>query len=673
MRRLAVCSIKRLLLTLGLGTGLQACYDPDGSWPPDVVVDGGVVAPADEQDDPMSAPSASGDSGPPNLTVPQGGGDDDQASPLGERDGPPPANAAPDCTRSLLPCTLPPPCRGRDYSIALSLPEDRQYAWRVLETPPGLDFEEETGALSGVATESGTLHLQLLADTQVVEDVSIDLVVRDSCWFAYVEAEAETTLLHLVDPLLDVERSVPRDPAAGQRVLDFEFSPDGRYIAVKSADDAGNTRLQAFQAPEWEEIALPWTEPVGEYSWSPSSSVLAVELEDLVDPSVSAVRMPSAGEASVTLFAPVPAQVASDFTWLGEQGIMFFTTSGMPAGYVQAAVARVSGVGFSAVILAESQIYPVEADTKSRLEPAPDGVFGIGSFLDQTSSVAFYYLGPDSLVTVSHQPDVVPSPSRRYVARTNDIGELEIYGAGDLARPDSIDPPLIDRVAGCGHLLAWSPREDRLACVTSGDPLGNVRLISFDPAGTSTLERVQGEYSYNELLSAQRSRAFSPDGKWFVFATDSRIYEVDTTSERPLARGGEPVEPSYPFPEFAFSPDGTKYLRHEDTSLFVHGLEPEHFVTLLPRRLEASRICSESVGTAAAAWCGASTTRGQDVSWEPDSRYAIYESQSGELIAQSLTSSPSSRALFGFEERTITRECAPRCIRSFEFQPKRGD
>jgi WD40 repeat protein len=665
-----VCSTKRLLLTLGLGIVLQACYDPD--VPRYDAPSGGEGGQGGAQDDPTPAPTGSGGSSAPQPAMPQdSGGRDDEVSDVSEElDAPSPVSAAPDCTQRLLPCTLPPPCRGRGYSVTLSLPEDRQYAWRALETPPGLDFSEETGTLSGVASESGTLHLQLLAGTEVAEEASVDLVARDSCWFAYVEAEAETTLLHLVDPLLDVERSVPGEPAAGQRVLDFEFSPDGRYIAVKSADDSGNTRLQAFQAPEWDEIALPWNEAVGEYAWSPNSSVLAVELEGLADSSIAGVRMPSASDASVRLLAPIPAQVASDLTWLGEQGIMFFTTSGMPDGYVQAAVAPVSGDGFAAVALAQSQIYSVEATTTRRMEPARDGVFAVGSYQGQTSSVAFYHLGPEGLVTVSHQPDVVPSPGRGYVARTNEMGELEIYGAGDVTQPDSIDPPLIDRVAGCGHLLAWSPREDRLACVTSGDVLGNVRLVSFDPAEPSTIERVQGEYTYNELLSAQRARAFSADGKWFVFATDSRLYEVDTSSERLLARSGELVDSNHPFPEFAFSPDGTKYLRHEATSLFLHSLEPDYFGTLLPRNVEASRPCSESVGPAADAWCGTSTMRGPHVSWEPDSRYAIYESQSGALIALSLTPSPSIPGGFGVEDRAITRECAPKCIRSFEFQPK---
>ena len=92
-----------------------------------------------------------------------------------------------------------------------------------------------------------------------------------------MSSETGWTRLHLFHPAGELRVTRPEsteDPA----VLEFKFSPDGRFVAYRLGDSRIDLRLAV--APSWEEISLDWDGSVTDYGWSPDASTLAVFLSD---------------------------------------------------------------------------------------------------------------------------------------------------------------------------------------------------------------------------------------------------------------------------------------------------------------------------------------------------------------------------------------------------------
>jgi hypothetical protein len=242
---------------------------------------------------------------------------------------------------------LPAACLGAPYRASLAADDVTAASYAPSATSPlpdGLKLDGQTGELSGVPAAVGRFAVEV-ADAEGAPRVLLDVVLeeRQDCWLAYLSAADGPARLHFASVFLDPQFDValPAALEAGQSVLDFEFAPDGRWIAFRvgaessyhlelystALDELGRLSTASTRVP----FACPDASPdagcgVLDYAWSADSRRLAVVLggttpeDDLtaIDVERPDAPWPTLGTASF-LGGSIPFDYRDQLVWVGSE------------------------------------------------------------------------------------------------------------------------------------------------------------------------------------------------------------------------------------------------------------------------------------------------------------------------------------------------------------------
>lgn len=616
------------------------------------------------------------DEPPPTINVgsPDGGGESlDGEGDSGAPILPPPRDPCVAATGiAIAPCVLQQPCRDLPYAVTFT-PTDTALAWEAPTVPPGLALDAATLTVSGIARDSGALVLEGKdAEGQVVQRARFELSARTSCSVAFVVDEGSGARLHLADreQLATVPEVVlPLAPAAGESVIDFQFSPDGRSLLVRVADSTGGNRLTAYSAPDWRERALPGLAgSVLEYAWSLDGSAVAAVLQTPDGTRLGGFALPSiaadATDSALTAFAGVATPGDTRPVWFTAQRVGFLSAQGQSEGGRQLLSATLGGNGFSTPVAETGARFSEDELTLLRLEGNGQGLLLYSAFLTNATLVELFRPDGAGVHDVTQGATAIPSPDARYSALTNG-GELRVQLAHE--QPLQTFATVIATAPGCNALLAWSPASDRVLCVTDGAAGGNLRTYDFDGSALSDARPIEGAYVYSEAIARFRRRAFSPGGRWLTFGNDFQQYFVDLRDERLLPQPTPmPIDASAQ-PEYAFSPDDRLLVRHQQDRITVRYLA-EQGQSLLAERVAPSLACDEHLARSFQSYCGSSTSSTSQVSWASDSRSFLFANTAGELQLMRILPS-ADVAVIDLDPVALRSGCAAGCLGQFALQP----
>jgi hypothetical protein len=540
---------------------------------------------------------------------------------------------------------LPAPCSGNDYALDLTVVgPSGSYTWQELAAPAGLQFDAGTQHLSGTPTAPGALTLAVAGAGHDIEQ-TFDLEPRDTCWLAYLGSVGGVTRLGLFDPVTQVSRSTPSDPNADP-VLDFKFSPDGRFLAYRTGASAGAGQLTLVEMPSRVEHALSF-EQVSHYAWSADSSALAVGFSDAGGPELGGVDvLHPQTNASVTTYpelTPLAASVDSELAWYGGDHVAFLSARAESLWPLHAAT--LAGGGFTD---------PLNSDTDfgsaSELRSGASGVFVIPS---DNAPIVFYGLDffgdpnefPDSQGTtflgVPHA-NLPISGTGRYLAGAD--GALSVFAAGNPSAPDF--GPVPDATAnGCEAVLAWASGSERVACGLGTGSDNQAQVVLFDVTGDaggtaiSAPLAVNGVSGFPDTFPSGRQRLFARDGRYFAFTTDTKL----SVARLGVANWSVVLDFDYlPAPGaddavVAFAPTGTAVATHRGNRLSLFRLDdPTGIEILLSSELPLSNACQDSARAAAGSSCGAEREN-TAFAWSPDGTTLAHATAAGELWYADLT------------------------------------
>lgn len=653
--------------------------DQPGTLPACVVAAGGGV---NDPRPPAPAPMAQ-DAGPADVDEPRpevviAPSDAGSGSLGGASDSDPPVVPAPrdPCAAAtgiaIAPCVLQQPCRDLPYAVTFT-PTDTALAWEAPTLPSGLALDAATLTVSGIARDSGELVLEGKdARGQVVQRARFELGARTSCSVAFVVDEGSGARLHLADreQLATVPEVVlPLAPTAGESVVDFQFSPDGRSLLVRVADSAGGNRLTAYSAPDWRERALPaLAGSVLQYAWSLDGSAVAAVLLTVDGIRLGGFALPSivteSSDSVLTAFAMVATPGDTRPVWFTEQHVGFLSGEGPSEGGRQLLSATLGASGFSTPVAETGARFSEDELTLLRLEGNEQGLLLYSAFLANPTLVELFRPDGAGVHDVTQGATAIPSPDARYSALANG-GELRVQLAHE--QPLQTFATVIATATGCNALLAWSPASDRVVCVTDGAAGGNLRAYDFDGRVLSEPRPVEGAYVYSEAIARFRRRAFSPGGRWLTFGNDFQQYFVDLRDERLLPQPTPmPIDASAQ-PEYAFSPDDRLLVRHQGDRIAVRYLA-EQGQSLLAERVAPSLPCDEHLARSSRSYCGSSTSSTSQVSWASDSRSFLFANTAGELQLMRVLPSADS-AVVDLDPVALRPDCAAGCLGQFALQP----
>jgi hypothetical protein len=596
----------------------------------------------------------------------------------------------------ILPLELVAPCAGQPYHTALTVTGGvPPYTWQLTTAAEGWSIsahsEEERGAeLTATAPAKGQTTLTVRAIDSRGLDVHVEYRTRarDACWLAYTAVDAESSKLALVDAL---SHSAPVELDHNTHVYDFQFSPDGRYLAYRYGADlqfphGRHLALVELSTPD-EQPLLFAEDAVTAYAWSPDGSILAVAFAANADKFLGGVRLPAVGTpGSPTALEPIEAFVEENLAWVGQDVVAYHAQllpdldnpgqflPDNPDHLSTPFYARLGTSGFAA-----SQFTFDSFEPSVFLQPAPAGFWIVNSLM------TFFPMTDKPTDSVPHYDATLVAPSGRYSAI---LGETLQLLSAHQGPPSAVASSKVGE--SCPMPLAWS-RQDKLACVADIDHgpglgrHGEVRFfdveadsellsmssllgsckddISVGAIGSCTALR-QG-YGYGISEAGGAPRGFSPSGRWFAFTRadlrNSYLYWADLETV-PITLSGSLLLIDGPV-RLAFSPDSRKVAVQTTGGLFVKslsGVSPETHVT---GPLATIDKCSEEFPTAPHRYCG-DTSLDAQFKWAPDSVAVAY--LEGGLIKVVDTSKTGSLQYFRF----LPALCVPpQCSGDFEFQP----
>ncbi|HEU4583212.1 MAG TPA: hypothetical protein VFS67_33360 [Polyangiaceae bacterium] len=519
------------------------------------------------------------------------------------------------------------------------------------------------------------------------DELSIELELRQSCWFAFL-SEGAAGRLHLRDVFLRQEISA--DSGIEGTTSDFRFSPDGNWLAFR-VEHAAGSELYALRArgPRSAAVAVPGTCAAGgggecrvlDYAWSPDSRQLA-----FVQRIAGADARDELGGASgFDSGALAPA-------WIG-QGKALWVGQEVPLAYREQLLWSAGDtlaflgdeLGFDDPFLSEA-LYLARLAVDSSSGPASALGLAVGSpsMLTNAGTLARAVAGGVALVGVDEAPlgSVVSyqgaaeamfftgwlAPSGAWVAHTSSSGELEIYDVRDDAGPvaqtvTSPAPGASDAVGPCQEVSAWS------------DPIGEPpveRIACRSAAGLSFFELSAAQRSLRLLARVDASpgagvrRAFSPDGRWFVFGEADGVTFRSIDLEAPSPRLDTlPMRLELPPVELEFPRRRSGLVLLADATGFAEYPLPgaSAIASAFSSSGRAPRSsCSEVRGLATGSWCGAPRAAAH-IEYSPDSSSVLFEDPPGALrIAQ--PGSETDSALVSSSLVSCEGACVP-----YAFQP----
>jgi hypothetical protein len=606
------------------------------------------------------------------------------------------------------PFPLPAPCSGIPYSAPLtvtggtppliwSLREpSAEFVLRPSASDDGVPLARiESSAPDAISRGSVVYVLVEDSSTPVQRiEIELDLTVRNSCWFAYISAGiaagesadgGQAAQLHLRDVFLENDVIVGE---AGPGALDFQFSPDGGWLAFRQRTPEGD-RLYTYaaRAPRSAARAIPLSCPgappggadagaaprcdVLDYAWSADSNHLAFILGSDSADSVSGVSgfsepggpgEPWAPRATATWVSDdVPLDYREQLRWIGSDRIVFLGAELSSNSPTLTLAPYTAGVEPGRGVTSIEGVPPLLTPAGTTLLGGPDGALLIESAdASESSVISFYSPGEPAMY---HSGWLAPSGA--FVGWTTEEAALELYDVHDdeslLASSDDGSAA----TGSCESIIAWSdplgaPPRERIAC-TAG---GALEFFEYDAASSrlSHLARVAGD------VAPGARRAFSPDGRWFVFGSAGGVrfdlIDLSVPSPRldltPLLPFTAPVELLYP-------PTRGGLVNLADSASVIEyplpgsASAPSGFAS---QGASPRSACVEAFWRAPAEWCGAPRAA-QHLAYAPDSRSLLFEDAPGHLSIAQPGSDPRAHQV-----SAALGACSDSCPgRVFAFQP----
>lgn len=594
----------------------------------------------------------------------------------------------------LLPEHLAPACAGKPYQAKFNIEGGvPPYSWRLTPQPNGWtisgspeDPEAATAILRSSQAPNAATELTLVVTDARNQHLTLTLplAVRTNCWFAYTALESEVPELRLIDPLVGTTPWAKLEH--GQGAYDFQFSPDGAFLAYRYGQDAEHPKgrhLSLVDLASLKERDVVFEEDqVLSYAWSPNSEALAAAFQKDGKSFLSAVLVPLPGsEDSPASLVSTQAPVDSELYWVGNDYVVFHAPDTGQAHARTAHYAAFSGAGFGA---------PVNVDRflLSGLNVQPTNT---GFFLITSLSTLYHDLSSGVGVDVQHPPIALVAPSGRYTGALSASGLPQLFPA-ETADQDTILEST-QATQSCSRLLAWAGERERLACladVSNGDGSihGEIRIFDVsadrerlegstlqgfcaddvDDTGSESCLAKRGGYSYAGLQATGSARAFSPSGRYFAFArqvdASTYVYWADLNAAplkiaEPLYFG---VPGNQPLPVgFLFSPDERFLLVQRGRSISVVELETGAEGFLSTKHAD-NLPCSEDFLAAPAAYCGNTEPTGV-AQWAANSRAMAFSTTEGFTIVD-FSEFPMKDA-----KVVAVAKCAAECSGQFGFQP----
>jgi WD40 repeat protein len=561
---------------------------------------------------------------------------------------------------------LPPPCLGNRYTESLTVEGgEPPYTWRELGAPPGLSFDVGSATIDGVPEGDGTLSVELTDATSRTIRKTYEVQTRDKCWLAMIASEPAPAHLELVDG-----RLFGRQPSAARRiapagsnsdgVVDFAFSPDGRFIAYRLGPDANALRLELLRLSDGELAELELRGFVTAYAWSPDGAILAVAVSvgaqaELGGVDLSAIpRAPLAGSLDGLRSLPTRAapSVDSELVWFDDGRLGFLSREASAAGRRRLQTTSLGPTGFAA----PAPRGPGDFSDGARLL---GGVGGL--FVGDPETGLHEFFPSDGRGSLTHVADLVLSPSGALggVARG---GALEIFRPGDDSA--SAAAPFL-RADGCTTLLAWTSARERVACA-DGD---QVALFDVPGGSVAPLDRIAEPYRYPSSEHAGRRRLMSPSGRWFAFSSDADLFVAESDQRASRLAATLPATELGTRPgALAFSPDEAFLLVGAGNSVALFDLERGQSA---PLALSSSAIvnddCGERFVDGASQWCGREP-RTSELAWSSASDLVAFRSSLGTLALVDVSLVSSGRISDPFApDEACSEGC--RSAESARFQP----
>jgi hypothetical protein len=544
---------------------------------------------------------------------------------------------------------LPSPCIANPYNAndIVVTGGTAPFTWTALSIPDGLTFDVNQQTISGTALASGAstpLTLQVTDAKGLQTQLTYPLVYRDKCWLGFTSTKDGDAQVHLFDPALKVSALALEESPNNTTVVDFKFSPDGKFLVYRRAASSGGAQdLVLAAAPNWQDQVVDLGGSVLEYSWSQGAAVLAVAFLDGSGNTMlggvnvtSAVVGASGGITGLQVLVPVQMQDSSappldtDLIWIqSDHYIAYHADAGYGGGLDFPFYAHLDSAGFSAVAAWGTIPYllPIQ------LQAAQNGLFVI----DATDPPVLNFVGTEGdldydLYLSGSTVTGVADPSGRYVA-TPASNKLQLFftaESGGTTDPPTAWPPSAD---DCASILAWDVGKERIACdatVTEADggTTGEVRLFDLDASGTTpqlNMTAVKQLSGYLQGASVGHRRSFSGAGSWLALTTDTELYVANVQQEPQLVLQLPTVSGSLPTDtgELAFSPDESLLLWQLGQRLAVVALKTNGISTWYSAdtSLLAPDPCNEQFQQGPDAWCG-KLKGAKAPAWAPDSRFA---------------------------------------------------
>ncbi|MEI9940913.1 MAG: putative Ig domain-containing protein [Pseudomonadota bacterium] len=554
----------------------------------------------------------------------------------------------------------PPLCLGGSYDETLVVRRGQgPFQVTAPSLPDGLAFDPTSKQLSGTASAAGSLTVRVkdYGSGRTIEN-SFALQLREKCWFAYVSSETGSPRLHLLDGLLGNRKELPAASNTDE-VKDFEFSPDGKYLAYRLGPPSGPAALAIVKLATWQQQQLSFDD-VSHYQWSPDSLTLAVAYQENGDDVLGGVDIKLV-QALLDIQFPAllttKAVLDTEPIWYGSGQLAFLAGSGTPV--LSLFTTSLGQSGFGPPLKHQESGY----EPGVRLRSAPAGLFVIPS----TQGFDPLYIGADGSQPVLHQ-DIVIAPSGRYAARAS----AQVLSLFPPSKTSFGSAKGVSEASGCDRVLSWVSGKDseRIACVHQiADQSDELSLFDVDVAADqlSLLSSVPLSAANPHDAQLGRRRLFSATGARFGFTT------ADSLSVAKFASGASaasyfvalpsvPASTSNESGELAFSPDERMLLQHRGNRLgFFDFLKSPKEVSLSDA-LAPSVACSETLLDSD--WCGAERP-GAPFQWSPNSDLVAFQAADGSLQMYDLTW----HQYDYFLSVVVNDGCAGTCVGQYAFQP----
>jgi hypothetical protein len=691
---------------LALLWALGACYSPSLDRA------GHDERPEERANDAVGRPSAERD---PELAVMGSSGGDalpppDLASDVGGAEPPAPPTLLPPTTNTgqdgprVSPApdpidapvvesnALPSLCVGLGYSARLAATGGvGPYRWSLLEGVRGLSIDEQTGELRGVPEAAGRLRIQVRDTKQGAGERTFELSRKRACHLAYLSSRDGSTRLHVGDVFGQFDIALPAANAPGGSVLDFEFSPDGDWLALRSRGAGGDqlflypTEFEAAPLPDADLVPVRFDCPptssapesttcsVVAYAWSENSRYLAVVLEAGTPErnylSGLAVERPEEtwpvlDTAVWDEVDPVPFDHRSQLLWVGSAWV---ATVGADANdpeleTLYTAVLAESGDALEGLIGSSFEVGP-----RARLSLAGAGV--VLSYSEPAVVIRDVIYSERGLASNGGLDTKEPylgwvSPSGTLLASIDDERRLQIFqlGSAEIAAESERD--------ACTEVITWSRRladRERIVCSHGPAEDAHVRVFDYFVEQRRLSAPIDTPVEFSVARSRAR-RALSADGDWLVMTSDdgtATLVELAQFQARVL----ESDPRLSPGAELAFAPTRSAVAFLSADTLFELSLPRElgrgKSFSLAGAALVAP--CQEAYWEVPEHWCGAAQIT-DHLLYSADSETALFEGPPGTLNLADLASSSQPPAA----ELTVDLPpCAGICSGRFAFKPQR--